>query len=435
MNKFVDIIEDQKQELALLLGEKDIVVRKKGDRISLESSLAQIVTGIRRCGKSVLCRTTLANAELDFGYVNFDQPSLANVTADDLNEVLKAVYVVYGNVCHLFFDEIQNVPSWQLFVNMLLRQGKRIVLTGSNSRLLTDDLATHLTGRFIATELMPFSFDEYRRWLKRGDARTTIDRAQLRRDYDRYFLHGGMPESFTYPDVREYASTLYHSILMRDVLKRHRLRDVKRFMDTAYVIMNNFASEISCNRLAGQLGFKNAVTVQSYIGYLSESYLIRTLSMYGSRAYERTRIGKAYVIDPGFISYFNGFSNIDDSFGRRLENIVFLQLYRLQREMDAEVFYYKDNHHEIDFLLRQYNHVWKLIQVSYDISGEKTRKRELSALFAVGKKLNCKDLLLITDHENGEETQNGMTVRIVDIVTWLLEAPKEEPPKWGEPPV
>ena len=102
--------------------------------------------------------------------------------------------------------------------------------------------------------------------------------------------------------------------------------------------------------------------------------------------------------------------------------------------MDAEVFYYKDNHHEIDFLLRRYNHVWKLIQVSYDISGEKTRKRELLALFAVGRKLNCKDLLLVTDHENGEETQDGMTVRIVDVVTWLLEAPKEEPPKWGEPP-
>ena len=425
MDNYVGIIEDQKAELAMMLGEKDIIARKTADGIVLDSSLAQIVTGIRRCGKSVLCRTALANAGLDFGYVNFDQPSLANVTANDLNEVLKAVYVVYGDVRHLFFDEIQNVPSWQLFVNTLLRQGKRVVLTGSNSRLLTDDLATHLTGRFIATELMPFSFGEYRVWLKRVDVRTTADKAQLRRDYDRYFLHGGMPESFTYPDIREYASTLYHSILMRDVLKRYRLRDAKRFMDTAYVIMNNFASEISCNRLAGQLGFKNAVTVQSYVGYLTESYLIRTLPMYGSKAYERTRIGKAYAIDPGFISYFSGFSNIDGNYGRRLENIVFLQLCRMQREMDAEVFFYRDNHHEVDFLLRQYNRVWKLMQVSYDISGEKTRKRELSALFAAGSKLRCGDLTLITDHENGEETQDGMTVRIVDVVTWLMESETE----------
>ena len=425
MDNYVGIIEDQKAELAMMLGEKDIIARKTADGIVLDSSLAQIVTGIRRCGKSVLCRTALANAGLDFGYVNFDQPSLANVTANDLNEVLKAVYVVYGDVRHLFFDEIQNVPSWQLFVNTLLRQGKRVVLTGSNSRLLTDDLATHLTGRFIATELMPFSFGEYRAWLKRGKVRTTADKAQLRRDYDRYFLHGGMPESFTYPDIREYASTLYHSILMRDVLKRHRLRDAKRFMDTAYVIMNNFASEISCNRLAGQLGFKNAVTVQSYVGYLTESYLIRTLPMYGSKAYERTRIGKAYAIDPGFISYFSGFSNIDGNYGRRLENIVFLQLCRMQREMDAEVFFYRDNHHEVDFLLRQYNRVWKLMQVSYDISGEKTRKRELSALFAAGSKLRCGDLTLITDHENGAETQDGMTVRIVDVVTWLMESETE----------
>jgi hypothetical protein len=427
MNKYTDILADQKSELAMMLGEKGIVARKKAGNIVLESTLAQIVTGIRRCGKSVLCRTALAKAGVDFGYVNFDQPSLASVTADDLNEILKAVYVVYGDVRHLFFDEIQNVPSWQLFVNMLLRQGKRVVLTGSNSRLLTDDFATHLTGRFIGTELMPFSFGEYRAWLKRGEAGTTAEKAQLRRDYDRYFLHGGMPESFAYPDIREYASTLYHSILMRDVLQRHRLRDTKRFLDTAYVIMNNFASEISCNRLAKQLGFKNAVTVQSYVGYLAESYLVRTLAMYGSKAYERTRIGKAYAIDPGFISYFSGFSNTNDNFGRRLENIVFLQLYRLQRDTDAEVFYWKDERHEVDFLLRRYNQVWKLVQVSYDISNEKTRKRELSALFAAGAKLKCSDLTLLTDHENGEEKKGGMTVRIVDVVSWLQET---EAGKW-----
>ena len=419
MNKFVGIIDDQRMELGQLLKEEGLVPRERTSDVVVDSSLAQIVMGIRRCGKSVLCRSALVKAGVAFGYVNFDHAELSDITAEDLNEILKAVYIVYGDVDYLFFDEIQNVPKWQLWVNTLLRQKKRIVITGSNSRLLTDDLATHMTGRFIPTELLPFSFAEYRAWLRRGNARTTVAKVELRRDYDRYFLNGGMPESFVHPDVRRYVETLYHSILLRDVLQRHRLRDTKRFMDTAYVIMNNFATEFSCNRIAGQIGIKNAVTVQTYIHYLNESYLIRTVQMYGSRAYERTRIGKVYVIDPGIISYFSGFSNIGDGYGRRLENIVFLQLYRMRRETDAEVFYYKDNHHEVDFLLRRYTQVWKLIQVSYDISNEKTRKRELSALFSAGAKLGCKDLLLVTDHENGEETQDGMTVKIVDVVTWL----------------
>ena len=419
MNKFVGIIDDQRMELGQLLKEEGLVPRERTSDVVVDSSLAQIVMGIRRCGKSVLCRSALVKAGVAFGYVNFDHAELSDITAEDLNEILKAVYIVYGDVDYLFFDEIQNVPKWQLWVNTLLRQKKRIVITGSNSRLLTDELATYMTGRFIPTELLPFSFAEYRAWLRRGNARTTVAKVELRRDYDRYFLNGGMPESFVHPDVRRYVETLYHSILLRDVLQRHRLRDTKRFMDTAYVIMNNFATEFSCNRIAGQLGIKNAVTVQTYIHYLNESYLIRTVQMYGSRAYERTRIGKVYVIDPGIISYFSGFSNIGDGYGRRLENIVFLQLYRMRRETDAEVFYYKDNHHEVDFLLRRYTQVWKLIQVSYDISNEKTRKRELSALFSAGAKLGCKDLLLVTDHENGEETQDGMTVKIVDVVTWL----------------
>ena len=422
MNKFTDIISDQKNELAMMLGEKGFIVRQRMGGVVLDSTLAQFVTGIRRCGKSVLCRTALARAGVDFGYVNFDHPGLSRISPDDLNEIFKALTIVYGDVQYFFFDEIQNAPAWQLWVNTLLRRRKRIVLTGSNSRLLTDDLATHMTGRFIATELLPFSFAEYRAWLGHGETLGTAAKIEMRRDYDRYFLNGGMPESFPYPDVREYISNIYHSILMRDVLNRHRINDAQRFMDAAYVVMNNVATELSCNRIAVQLGIRNAGTVQTYIGYLVESYLIYTLRMYGSKAYERTRIGKAYAIDPGFISYFSGFSNTNDSFGRRLENIVFLQLYRMQHDTDAEVFYWKDERHEVDFLLRRYNQVWKLIQVSYDISSEKTRKRELSALFAAGAKLKCNDLTLITDHENGEETHGGMKVRIVDVVTWLLES-------------
>jgi len=428
MNRFVKVIENQKRELEILLKTPDIVDRTAESRLILDSSLAQIVSGIRRSGKSVLCRMALCHAGVSFGYVDFDDEHFGSIQAEDLDEILKAVYVNYGDVQHLFFDEIQNVPGWQLFVNRLLRWDKRVILTGSNSRLMTDDLATHLTGRYIATELMPFSFAEYRTYLKRTNSGVTPDLAELRRDYDRYFVNGGMPESFRYPDVRQYVSTLYDAILLRDVLKRHRLRNNKAFLDAAYVLMSNFASEVSCLKLARQLGLKNAVTVQQYIGYLEESYLIRTLNAYGSKAYERTRIGKAYVIDSGFITYFTGFSNASGNYGRRLENLVFLQLYRMQAKTDSELFFWKDQRHEVDFVIRRYGRIVKLIQVSYDISDANTRARELSALYVAGAKLKCDDLVLITDHETGVESKNGNAVKILEISTWL--ATVETDPAW-----
>ena len=119
MNRYMEIIGDQREELGRLIGERGIIARERTGDVLPDSPLAQIVTGIRRCGKSVLCRSALVQAGVPFGYVNFDHVGLANAGAEDLNEILKAVYWVYGDVEHLFFDEIQNVPSWQLFVNTL----------------------------------------------------------------------------------------------------------------------------------------------------------------------------------------------------------------------------------------------------------------------------------------------------------------------------
>ena len=166
---YVEILKGQKKELARLMTDPSLIERREVAKIDLDSHMAQIVIGVRRCGKSVLCRMTLAKGNVSFGYIDFDDETLANLKAKDLNDVLEAAYEVYGPFEHLFLDEIQDVPSWQLFVNRLLRQGMHLVITGSNSRLLSSELATHLTGRFMSVELMPFTFAEYRRYLRRGE--------------------------------------------------------------------------------------------------------------------------------------------------------------------------------------------------------------------------------------------------------------------------
>lgn len=433
---YIKIIENQRRELLELMKET-VIPRRPMEQIHLLSPCAQVVVGMRRCGKSVLCRMALqAHPEIKYGYIDFDDEKLRNVQAEDLGDIEEAVYVVYGeDIQVLFMDEIQDVPAWELFVNRLLRNKIHLLLTGSNSKLLSSELSTHLAGRHIPVELFPFSFLEYREYLKRGDVKTTHDRAQLRRDYDRYFNNGGLPETFGMADARGYSHTLYDAILFRDILRRYNIRSIKTFTDAARLLMESFAQEISYQNIANRMGVKNIRTIQNYIGYMEGAYLIQTVNRYSTHIHERLQIGKVYATDPGYITHFTGISEGDESRGRRLENIVFIQLRALREWLDYEIYYYRDQSHEVDFVLRRFGVPIRLIQVSYSLDNEKTRRRELSALFAVGKKLNCKDLLLVTDHENGEEVQGDMKMRIVDVTTWLLEAPRENPPAWGEPPI
>ena len=430
MADYVKIIENQKEDLDELL-KADVLVRERMSNIDLNSPCAQVVIGMRRSGKSILCLTAFKSAGIPFGFVNFDDESLDGIEASDLDEILKAVYVVYGPVKHLFLDEIQDAPKWPLFVNRLLRKGLHIVISGSNARLLSSDLATHLTGRFVSTELFPFSFSEYRAFLKRGEPKTTVAMAEVRRDYVRYSMYGGMPETFRMLDSRRYLRDICDAILYRDILKRHNLRNPRILGDVARLLMESYALEVSYANVANRLGIKSVHTVQTYANHLEAAYLIQTVNRFSFKTAERLKLGKVYTVDPGFISNATGVHEGGDDLGRRLENIVFLQLRSLREKLDYEIYYYRDQSHEVDFVLRQYGKVKRLIQVSFDIAAKKTRDREMSALFEVGRKLNCKDLFLVTDHENGEEAHNGTKLRIVDVTTWLLEAPNEKPSEWG----
>ena len=421
MADFTDIVANQKEDLEELLSQR-VVERKAMSRMELNAPFANVAIGVRRSGKSVVCRTALSRQGEPFGYVNFDDEKLEDIQAADLDDVLKAILVVYGPVKRLFLDEIQDVPSWPLFVNRLLRKGYRIVISGSNARLLSSDLATHLTGRHVATEVFPFSFAEYRRFLGRGTPRTTTARAEARRDYDRYLRFGGLPETFGLQDPRGYLRSLFDSILFRDIFKRHNLRNPKMFADVAKFVMESYGREISPSRIASRLGVRSAHTVDNYIRYMESAYLVQTIYRFSHKTAERLRIGKVYSIDLGFASFFTGVSEWDESRGRRLENAVFLALRSTRDEEDGEITYYRDQSHEVDFVLIRLGKAVRLVQVAHSIENPAVRKRELSALFAVGEKLKCDDLLLVTDHEDGTETDGRRTVKIVNAVDWLLAA-------------
>ena len=428
MRDYIKILQRQKANLEHLLTQKGIIDRAQCDRIDVNSAQAQIVVGVRRCGKSVLCRMALRRSGVPFGYIDFDDEPLRNVSADELDDVLKAAYVVYGPFRHLFLDEVQDVEAWQLFVNRLLREGMHLLITGSNSYLLSSELATHLTGRHIPIELTPFTFEEYRRFWGRSRPVLTEEDAEARRDYLQYAQQGGFPETFGHPDVNAYYKALYDSILVRDIMQRHEVRQTSLFTNVAYTVMSNFACEMSATKLANQLQAKSVNMVQNFIGYMEEAYLIETVKLYGRKAWERTRLGKGYAVDMGLANLFTGYTAGDNRRGRTLENIVFLQLRNKRRELDFEIYYYKDRRHEIDFLCERRGRVVKLVQVAYEIADPKTRERELLALFDMGREFKCDDLLLVTDHDNEIVERDGLKVRIVDVVTWLLESAAEKMP-------
>ena len=421
MRDYKKILGEQKLEIERLMAEPDIIDRAPAARIDIGSPVAQIVTGIRRCGKSVLCRLALKRSGRRFGYVDFDDEALEGVEAGDLNDILEAALVVYGPFDVLYLDEVQDVPAWELFVNRLLRRRMHLVVTGSNSKLLFSDLATHLTGRFIQIELTPFTFAEYRRYLGREGSGGTEWRAEARRDYETYFRNGGFPETLRISDKRGYFKALYDSILVRDVLRRHKVRSPKLLSDVAFIAMSNYGSEISALNLSNQLSAASATTIQNYLHFIEESRLVDLVPRFGRKAWEKTRLGKVYGADMGLLSYFTGSVSSEDGLGRRLENLVYLQLRSMRDAQDFTISYLRESDSEVDFLVERRGREYTLIQVSYDISSPKTRTRELSALFAAGEKLGCDDLVLVTDHEDGTETDGRRTVKIVNIVDWLLK--------------
>ena len=369
-------IQEQKLELERLQAEK-MLERAPMGKVDANSPLAQAVVGMRRSGKSVVCRKAMRDSSVAYGYVDFDDEVLAKIDASELDDVLQAVYEVYGNVDHFLFDEIQNVEGWHLFVNRLLRVGKHVVITGSNARLLTGDLATHLTGRHVPISVFPFSYAEYCAW-NGGDSEVA---------WKKYFFNGGLPETFALSDQRGYVSALYNSILSKDILGRRKVRNAQRFIDAAYVLMQQFSREVSYDGLARKAGISSAHTMQTYMGYLVESY---------------------------------GVLGSDEELGWRLENIVYLELLRRRMDDDAEIYYYKDQTSDIDFCRVRHGKIVQLVQVAYTIDGVKTRKREVDPLFSVAKKTGCNDLLLITDHDSDTISEDGVSIKVVTAREWLL---------------
>lgn len=417
--ELLPIMAEQREEF---LNEEfiGICAREEEKQIDLKSKLAQVVIGVRRSGKSTLCRKVLRAANVQAAYVNFDDERLENVQSGDLNKILEALYIVYGDFQYLLLDEVQNVDGWPLFVNRLLRQHLHLIVTGSNAKLLSNELTTHLTGRHHKIMLYPFSFAEYAN-MKMLDifSLTTKSKAIVKRALNEYLLNGGFPELQTETNTQDYIMGLLEAIVKRDITKRFNVRYPEVLQRLATYLIDNFAQEYNAKVIGEIMGVSDH-TIDTYSGYLQEAFLLLAVQKFSYKSRNRIRDQKIYVVDNAFISNrTNTFS--PENLGWRLENVVFVELKHRASNRFADVFYYRDRTFEVDFVVARSGVVEGLLQVCYDMTNEKTRKREINALLKGAKKFRCNQLTIVTFDEQETIAQDGYLIKVVPATLWLTK--------------
>ncbi len=418
----LEVLAEQKEELSGMKT-KNWCDRKEENLFEFDSTLAQVVIGVRRSGKSTICHKVLQKNHINYAYANLDDDRLLDFKASDLNTLLSCIYQLYGqDVKYIMLDEIQNVEGWHLFVNRLLRTGFHVFVTGSNAKLLSSELSTHLTGRYNEIRLYPFSFAEYCNYLQLDThALTTKAQASVKAAFREYITNGGFPELMHIRNKRAYIQGLVETVITKDIRHRYHLRNIETLRLIADHLINNACQEINYDKLTEQFGLGSAVTTKKYVGYLVQAFLILQIHKFSFKSQERQRDTKGYIVDTGIIGNRSE-ALLPDNLGWRLENIIYIELLRRAAPLFQDVYYYKPTARskEVDFVICEQGRVMELIQVVYEIDSPKTFKRETDALTYAAKKLNCHDLSLIAFTETRQETVNGEEIRYFNIIDWLL---------------
>ena len=418
----LQVLAEQQEEIKGYKPQK-WVSRKEESLFEFDTNMAQVVIGVRRSGKSTICHKVLLERGIRYGYVNLDDDRLAEMKTEDLNTVLLCVYQLYGtDVPYLVLDEIQNVDGWYLFVNRLLRTDIHIFVTGSNAKLLSGELATHLTGRYNEIRLYPFSFSEYCDYHQVDtQSITTKAEADRKRAFMDYIHDGGFPEMQGLRNKRAYVQSLIEAILQKDIKKRFRIRDIDALRKLAHHLINNACQEVNYDELTKELGMSDK-TVKNYVDYLAKAFMIQLLTRHSFKSKERIRNPKAYVVDTGMQGNRSN-ALAPENLGWRLENVVYIELLRRCAYDFYDVYYYKPDNRakEIDFVICDKNKVMELIQVAYEIDSQRAYDRETSALIKASGALSCDNLTLISFSQTRDVEIEGKTIHIISALEWLLK--------------
>ncbi len=392
------VVEQQKKRLVL----KDNGLKREFiPALQSLSSHALIISGVRRCGKSTLLMQMMKNMDLDkVLYLNFESPHLYEFSLLDFARLDHLI--THKNATTLFFDELQLVEGWEMYVRQKLDDGYQVIITGSNASLLSKELGTKLTGRHITQELFPFSYSEF---LSFKTLTPSVESLKA------YMLCGGFPEFLKTGDEEQLA-TLFNDVLIRDIVTRFGIKDLKSLQRLASYLISNIGNRISASKLKQPLSIGATSTILTWFSHLELSYLVSFLPMYShSTKAQLINPRKVYAIDLGLIDIIS--NTMTEDIGRKLENLIFLHLRRKYTEL-----YYFDEKGECDFVAMKNGKVQELVQVCYELTPDNL-KRELNGLYQAMRFFKQHKATIVCFANADFIKENGFEIEVIPAYKYL----------------
>ena len=391
------IVDQRNQIMQTDLG----VERDSLEKILLRKEFITIITGIRRSGKSTLMHQLIHQLDQDFAYFHFEDPRIFGFSVDDFPKLEE----VLGEKSYYFFDEIQNVPQWELFVRKLHDQGKVICITGSNASLLSKELGTRLTGRNVTKELFPFNYNEYCTFHSLDQNSASVSK----------FLNDGGIPLFLKTRQITYLHQLLRDILYRDIIARHGIRNGKLVEELTLFLISNIAKPYSLNGLKKTFNLGSANSVSDYVSWLEDSYLFFTLPRFSwSLKSVAVNQKKIYSIDTGF-AQANSLSFTSDK-GRLFENMIYLSL----RRKFTDLYYFREKG-ECDFVVKEKDKVTQVVQACYELNSDNLQ-RELNGLKEAMNFFGLSEGSLVTLNQTDSFVDGDKKIKVISANDWLKNA-------------
>ena len=378
------------------------IIRDELTNIPINESFATIITGVRRCGKSTLLLQLKQEKYNEAVFINFEDIRFSGFEASDFNRLQNEIEKRKVRV--VFFDEIQLIPKWEIYINQILREGFTVFITGSNASMLSKELGTNLTGRHLSMELFPFSYEEF---MGLKSYKTGQDSMK------KYLNIGGFPE-FAKSENSMILSNLLEDIIIRDIGVRYAVRDINSLKQLAIYLISNVGKPFSANKIVGLFGIKSTSTIIDYINYLKNSFLVDLLPQFSYSLKAQSRNPKkVYAIDTGLVSVISASFSMD--IGRKFENMIFMHL----RRTKFSLFFYK-NKGECDFIIFDKTAAVMAVQVCYIINDDNF-DREIFGLIEAMDEFNLTKGIIVTSNQKDDFVKEGRIIKMIPAYEYLLK--------------
>ena len=423
---WIEIIKDF-QEFEM----PDLVEREKAIDFDIPIRRAISIIGPRRTGKTYFMYQLISNLlragiEKDrLLYVNLERESLALCETEDLTRLIDIFYEVYPEnlerKCYLFLDEIQNVRGWERFVRTVIdNRNIQVFISGSSSKLLSKEISTAMRGRSLSEFIYPFSFGEFlaAKNFEVEKYLSSSKRITLLNLLNRY-LFGSYPEVVVYEKERDkILSEILDVTIYRDIIERYSVKNLKALRLTITGLANSpYFSVHKFSNYLNSMGIRvSKNSIYNYIEYMNDAMIVYPLRKF-SRSYKEIyqTIPKMYFVDNGLL-LIQGVGDI----GRFMEGVVFVEFLRRGMNVNKDLFYYRNNDYEVDFVVKEGAVIKQLIQVTYASGRDEIDRREIKSLIKASEELRCNNLLIITWDYDDEIKVDGKIIRCVPLWRWLL---------------